>query len=151
MIRPTRRSTVPRPPEPDCAGVADERPCGRKAPSDRGAATTLSLILLTPMMLVLGLAAFQAALWSHARTEVRVVARDTAALVARSGADPSAATSAAAAMLERDGVAREVVVTADVGPDLVTVVVRAQAPGMIRGTWVPLEVTVAIPVERWVP
>lgn len=118
---------------------------------DRGAATTLSLVLLTPLMLILGLAAFQAALWSHARTEVRVVARDTAALVARSGVDPGAASSSAAAMLERDAVVRDVTVTAEVTSDLVRVVVRGRAPGIIRGTSVPLEIVAAMPTEGWVP
>lgn len=103
------------------------------------------------MMLVLGLAAFQAAMWSHARTEVRVVARDTAALVARAGADPGEAAASAAAILERDAVVREVVVTAEVADDLVRVVVRGRAPGMIRGTWIPLEVVAALPLEGWVP
>lgn len=117
---------------------------------DRGAATTLSLVLLTPMMLVLGLAAFQAALWSHARTEVRVVARDTAALVARSGADPASASASASAMLERDAVVRDVVVSTEVVDDLVRVAVRGRAPGIVRGTSVPIEIVAAVPLEGWV-
>lgn len=137
MTRPTPRSTSRR--RPDGAG------------EDHGAATTLSLVLLTPMMLVLGLAAFQAAMWSHARTEVRVVARDTAALVARSGADPGSASASAATMLERDAIVRDVSVTADIADDLVRVVVRGRAPGIVRGTWIPLEVVAAVPVEGWVP
>ena len=50
---------------------------------DRGS-TTLTTVLLTPVFIVVALMAFQAALWSHARTEARVVARNSAALVARS-------------------------------------------------------------------
>lgn len=165
MTRPTLPST-PRPhPDESQVGVdvagavvhrsersrrADPQRVDRQR-FDRGAATTLSLVLLTPMMLVLGLAAFQAALWSHARTEARVVARDTAALVARSGADPGVAASSATVILERDAILREVIVTADVSDDLVVVVVQGRAPGMLRGTWIPLEVTAAVPLERRVP
>ncbi len=57
----------------------------RRWRGDRGAATSLSVALLTPMFVFLAFAAFQAAMWSHAKTEARVVARDTAALIARSG------------------------------------------------------------------
>ena len=55
-------------------------------------------------------AAFQAAMWSHARTEARVVARDTAALVARSGVAPDDARASATAILEADTDLRNVVV-----------------------------------------
>jgi hypothetical protein len=67
-----------------------------------GAATSLAVALLTPMFVVLAFAAFQAALWSHARTEARVVARDTAALVARSGVAAGDARASATAVLEAD-------------------------------------------------
>ena len=45
---------------------------------DRGS-TTLTTVLLTPVFLVVALMAFQAALWTHARTEARVIARNSAA------------------------------------------------------------------------
>ncbi|MGA7757964.1 MAG: TadE/TadG family type IV pilus assembly protein, partial [Ilumatobacteraceae bacterium] len=50
----------------------------RRGVGDDGAATSLSVALLTPMFVFLAFAAFQAAMWSHAKTEARVVARDTA-------------------------------------------------------------------------
>ena len=48
---------------------------------DRGS-TSLTIVLLAPVMLVLMFAGFQAAMWNHTRTEARVVARETAVLVA---------------------------------------------------------------------
>ncbi len=69
---------------------------------ESGAATSLSIALLTPMFVVLAFAAVQAAMWSHAKTEARVIARDTAALVARSGVAAVDAQSSASAILTAD-------------------------------------------------
>lgn len=118
---------------------------------DHGAASSLTMVLLTPVMMVLGFAAFQAAMWGHARTEARVVARDTAALVGRGGVPPDDARASAEAVLAADTMLRDVVVDVDAGPTLVTVTVRGDAPGIIRGTWSSVEVVAAIPVEGWVP
>lgn len=107
--------------------------------------------MLTPVFVVVGFAAFQAAMWSHARTEARVVARDTAALVARSGVPAADARLAAETILDADTLLRDVEVLVDVGPALVTVTVRGRAPGILRGTWSALSVTTAVPVEGWVP
>ena len=76
-----------------------ERSSQRCLRGDRGAATSLAIALLTPMFVFLAFAAFQAALWSHDRTEARVIARDTAALVARSGVAAGDAQSSARAIL----------------------------------------------------
>ena len=67
---------------------------------DRGS-TSLTTVLLTPVFVVLAFAAFQAAMWTHAVTETRAVARDTAALVARRGARPAVAEASAVAALSR--------------------------------------------------
>ncbi len=80
--------------------VRCERLPARRLRGDRGAATSLAVALLTPMFVFLAFAAFQAAMWSHARTEARVVARDTAALVARSGVAAGDARASATAILE---------------------------------------------------
>lgn len=116
---------------------------------DRGAATSLTMVVLTPVFVALAFAAFQAAMWSHARTEARVVARDTAAAVARSGMPVDDAREVATAVLDADtdvaGVSVEVV---DDGR-LVTVTVRGRAPGMIRGTSSRLSVVAVVPVEGW--
>lgn len=118
---------------------------------DRGAATSLSIVLLTPVMILLGFAAFQAAMWGHARTEARMVARDTAALVGRSGVAPDDARASAEAVLAADTLLRDVRVHVEAGPAMVTVTVEASAPGVIRGTWAPVRVVSAVPVEGWVP
>ncbi len=123
----------------------------RRLRGDRGAATSLAAALLTPMFVVLAFAAFQAALWSHARTEARVVARDTAALVARSGVAAGDAQASATEILEADTDLHDVAVRVDSTAGVVTVTVTADAPGIIRGTSNRLAVTSAVPVEEITP
>lgn len=118
---------------------------------DRGAATSLSIALLTPMFVFLAFAAFQAAMWSHAKTEARVVARDTAALVARSGVTPGDARASAAAILAADTDLRGVNVSISTSNGVVSVTVTGDAPGIIRGTSSDLSVTSAVPVEELTP
>ena len=127
-------------------GVATQRLRG-----DRGAATSLAVALLTPMFVFLAFAAFQAALWSHARTEARVVARDTAALVARSGVAAGDAQASATAILEADTDMHNVVVAVRSTGGVVTVTVTADAPGIIRGTTNSVTVTSAVPIEEITP
>ena len=118
---------------------------------DLGAATSLAAALLTPLFVVLAFAAVQAALWSHARTEARVVARDTAALVARSGMAASDARDSAATILTTDTDLRNIEVRVDSGGGLVTVTVHGDAPGILRGTSAGVSVTAAVPVEELTP
>ncbi len=118
---------------------------------DRGAATSISVAVLTPLFVVLAFAAWQAALWSHARTEARVVARDTAALVARSGVSAGDAQASATAVLVNDTDLRDVAVSVATVGGVVTVTVRGAAPGIIRGTSSGVSVTAAVPVEELTP
>ena len=122
---------------------------GRASTSgDSGAATSLSIALLTPVFVLLAFAAVQAALWSHAKTEARVVARDTAALVARSGVTPFDAQSSASAILTGDTALSNVSVGVTRSNDIVVVTVSADAPGIIRGTASTFVVTAAFPIEQ---
>ena len=123
----------------------------RRLRGDRGAATSLAVALLTPMFVFLAFAAFQAALWSHARTEARVVARDTAALVARSGLAAGDAQASATAILEAHTDLRNVVVNVGSTNGVVTVTITGDAPGIIRGTTNDLSVTSAVPIEELTP
>jgi hypothetical protein len=107
--------------------------------------------LLTPLFVVLAFAAFQAAMWSHAKTEARVIARDTAGLVARSGIAPDAARASAAAVLSADTDLRNFSVTVDDSAGVVTVTVTGDAPGIIRGTSSEVSVRAALPVEELTP
>jgi hypothetical protein len=127
----------------------DVRP--RRLRGDRGAATSLAVALLTPMFVFLAFAAFQAALWSHARTEARVIARDTAALVARSGVAAGDAQASAAAILEADTDLRNVAVVVGSRGGVVTVSITGDAPGIIRGTTNAVAVTSAVPIEEITP
>jgi hypothetical protein len=121
--------------------VRDER--------DRGDANSLVMVLVTPIVVVLLFAGWQAALWSHARAELRSVARDTAALVARSEVEPADAQASAVAAIETGIDVRDVSVSVTVDDGVVTVNVRASAAGIIRGSRAPVAVAVAMPVEEW--
>ncbi len=122
----------------------------RNADGDVGS-TTLTTVLLTPVFVVVGFMAFQAALWSHARTEARVIARNSAALVARSNADPDDAARSAAAILAADTDLTAAAVTVDVSDGLVIARVTGSAPGMIRGTSAQVAIVEAVPVEQFRP
>lgn len=123
---------------------------GRSASSDRGS-TTLTTVLLTPVFVIIAFMAFQAAMWSHARTEARALARSSAALVARNGADPDAVAGDAESMLGADVnlVDADVRIVSD--GRLVTARITARAPGLIRGTSTDVDITVAVPVEGFRP
>ena len=137
----------------DAAGPlrSDAAEATRRLRGARGGATSLSLALLTPMFVILAFAAFQAAMWSHAKTEARVVARDAAALVARSAVPARDAEASAMLILEADTDLRNVAVTATSAAGLVTVTVTADAPGIIRGTSTGISVTSAVPIEELTP
>jgi hypothetical protein len=127
----------------------DGAPGTRDLRRDVGDANSLVLVLVAPILVVLLFAGWQAALWSHARAELRSVARDTAAMVARSGVDPADAEASAATVIAGDVDVRDVDVVVTVVGGIVTVEVRASAAGIIRGTRAPVAVTVAMPVEAW--
>ena len=123
----------------------------RRATGLRGAATSLAVALLTPRFVVLAFAAVQAAMWSHAKTEARVIARDTAALIARSSVRADDAIASARAVLEADTDLRNVRVVASESTGVVSVTVSGDAPGIIRGTSTSVVVTSAVPVEELTP
>ena len=118
---------------------------------DGGASTSLAVALLSPVFVALAFAAFQAALWTHARTEARVVARDTAALIARSGVGADDAATSATAVLMSDTQLRNIVVDVADDDGVVVVTITADAPGILRWTSRAVSVTVAVPVEALTP
>ena len=117
---------------------------------DRGSAS-LTIVLLAPLLLVLMFAGFQAAMWNHTRTEARVVARETAVLVARDRLSTPRAAAAAEASLAKDSVLTEVEVSVDTTASLVVVTITGTASGVLRGTSAPVRVTAAVSLEGWVP
>lgn len=116
---------------------------------DRGSAS-LTIVLLAPLLLVLMFAGFQAAMWNHTRTEARVIARETAVMVARDRLPADQAVAAASASLTRDSVLNGVHVSVDTTETAVVVTITGDAPGLLRGTSAAVRVTVAVPVEGWV-
>ena len=118
---------------------------------DVGVATTVSLVLMLPVLTLMLFAAVQAALWNHARTEARAMARATAALVARAGANPTDAAHDAESNLSARSDLNNVDVTITITSGGATVVVRVtgNAPGIVVGTTSTVDVEVAMPVEGW--
>jgi hypothetical protein len=127
------------------------RRLGARARGDTGAATTTSLVLLTPVLTLMLFAAFQAALWNHARAEARAAARITAALVARSGAAPGDAEADTEANLRTRTDLEAVDVRIVRADGRVVVTVTGRAPGIVIGTSAPVRVEVAVPIEGWSP
>ena len=119
----------------------------RSAGEPDAGSTSLSTVLLTPIFIVLALMAFQAALWAHARTATRAIARDSAAMVARSGADAADIEASTERMLQADTDLSDVEVELTVDGSVVVVRVAARAPGLIRGTSTAFEVVEAMPIE----
>lgn len=109
------------------------------------------MVLLTPLLTFILFAAWQAALWNHARAEARSAARSAAALVARSGLDADAIEATTEARLASRTDLSGADVTITLGPDQVVVVVTGQAPGIVMGTSAPVNVRVALPLEGWQP
>ncbi len=117
--------------------------------SDCGS-SSLTIVLLAPVLLVLMFAGFQAAMWNHTRTEARVIARETAVLVARDGLPAPQAAAAASASLANDSVLTDVHVSVDSTATLVIVTITGDAPGVLRGTSAPVRVSAAVSLEGWV-
>jgi hypothetical protein len=116
---------------------------------DRGSAS-LTIVLLAPLLVVLMFAGFQAAMWNHTRTEARVIARETAVLVARDRLPATQAAAAASASLAHDSVLTRINVAVDTSETVVVVTITGDAPGVLRGTSAPVRVVVAVPLEGWV-
>jgi len=120
---------------------------------DRGS-TSLTIVLLTPAFVVVACMAFQAAMWTNARTEARAAARDAAVLVARFGAHPDdversiRATLDSKSSLEVIDVAMPTLQEIDAG-GVVAVTITARANGILVGTGTVISVTEAVPFEEF--
>ena len=113
-------------------------------------AVSLTIVLLAPVLVVLMFAAFQAAMWNHTRTEARVIARETAVLVARDRVPAAQAIAAASLSLANDSVLTGTAVSVKATATAVIVTITGDAPGVLRGTSAPVRVAVALPLEGWV-
>jgi hypothetical protein len=117
---------------------------------DRGS-TSLTIVLLTPVFVGLAFTAFQAALFTHARSEARSIARDAAVLVARQGASaPDVEVSVEGVLLDAELLAATDV-DIDVDDRLVVVRLTGRAPGIIRGTSTPIDIVESLPLEGFRP
>ncbi len=112
--------------------------------------TSLSVVLTAPVLVALMFCAFQAAMWNHTRAVARVIASETAVLVARDHVSADAAVVSARAALAAAGLGTEQVDVGIVGTDVV-VSIRVQAPGILRGTSTTIDVTAAVGLAGWTP
>jgi hypothetical protein len=117
---------------------------------DRGS-SSLATVLLTPVFVVVAFMAFQAAMWSHARTEARALARNSAALVARNGADPGDVVRNAESLLGGDVNLVDADISIVNDGELVTARITARVPGLIRGTSADIDIVEAVPLEGFRP
>ena len=118
--------------------------------TDRGSAS-VTIVLLAPLLVVLMFVAFQAAMWNHVRTEARVVARETAVLVARDHLPPGVAADVATTSLTRDSVLAQPDVSVQSTDAAIVITITGRAPGLLRGTSSSVRVTAAVSREGWVP
>ena len=118
--------------------------------TDRGS-TSLTTVLLTPVFVGLAFTAFQAAMFTHARTEARSVARDAAVLVARQGASVEAVETSAEDVLRRADLLSGTDVEIRIDGQLVVVRLTGNAPGIIRGTAAGIDITESLPIEGFRP
>lgn len=118
-------------------------------PDEERGSVSLEIVLVGPVLVVLMFAGFQAAMWNHARTEARAVARDAAVLIARDGLSDADATAFARQSLGGNAL-RDATVTVARTAGNVVVTVTGRAPGILRGTSKAVSVTATVPVEGWV-
>jgi len=111
----------------------------------------LTVVLLAPLLLVLMFAGFQAAMWNHARTQARVVARETAVLVARDHLPAAAAEQVATTSLVNDSLLTSPHVSVGSTDAAIVITISGRAPGLLRGTSSAVTVTAAVSREGWVP
>ena len=117
---------------------------------DRGS-TSLTIVLLTPVFVGLAFSAFQAAMYTHARTEARSVARDAAVLVARRGEPAELVERSARDSLDGAELLAATELDIRLDGDLVVVHVTGRAPGIIRGTAAGIDITESLPIEGFRP
>lgn len=111
----------------------------------------MTTVLLTPVFVGLAFTAFQAAMFTHARTEARSVARDAAVLVARQGASAEAVETSAEDVLRRADLLSGTDVDVRIEGPMVVVRLTGTAPGIIRGTAAGIDITESLPLEGFRP
>ena len=130
-------------------------------PGSDGGSASLQIVILTPVFLLIAMAAFQASIWSHQRTLARAVAREAVTLVAQGGQTATESEQAALAMMQADRMLDRPTVTIRFQPDAhqirqpnsttVVATITGTAPGILIGTGVSVTVTEVLPLEGWQP
>ena len=110
--------------------------------------TSVEMAILVPIVtLIIGLV-FQVALLFHAQNTVNTAAEEAVEAAKIDGASEADGAAGANAVLARTGGLRNVTITIDRGPDLVTVTISGDSPTLV-GHW-RVTSTAQSPAERFV-
>lgn len=137
-MRPQRREPARATP-----GITD-RPSG-----ESGAGSTLTIVVLTPLVVALALVGFQASMWAHASARARVIAHTAAVDIARSSLEPATVRALALESLAEQSSLSDVELAIETDGEQVLVVISARLPGLIRGISVERRTEIVLPVEGW--
>ena len=114
----------------------------------RGAAMTVALVWMFPLVLVLMLMTVQAAIWHNTNENTIAITQRAAANVARLHNPTSTATASLLADLQVHALANPTATITNRN-GIATVKVTGQAPGIILGTHITIHATVSEPIEGW--
>ena len=116
---------------------------------DRGAAS-VELVLATPLLMVLLMAAVQFAIWQHAAHMARAAANDGLQTTRAYGSSAEAGTADTATILASlsGNVLNNPQVSATRSTTTASVTVTGRAASVIPGLSLPVTITVTAPVER---
>lgn len=116
---------------------------------DKGS-VSVELVLATPLLLLLLMAAVQFAIWQHASHMARAAANDGVQTARAYGSSAAAGSADASAVLVSlsGGVLEDPQVSASRDTTTASVTVTGRAASVIPGLSLPVAVTVTAPVER---
>ena len=123
----------------------------RRCAGDRGAAQTLTIVLLFPVTALLLFAGVQTVLWQHARTIATDRADQIVAQIAAGALTPAQASAELTAALRAERDLRRLTIAVDRNARLSSVLVTADVPGILLGTHTRISVRAGAPTEGWQP
>ena len=124
----------------------ENRRSGRR--DERGAAMTVALVWMFPLVLLLMLMTVQAALWHNANENAIAITQRASANIARLHNTAAATKAALLSDLQAHDIANPTATITNVN-GIATVVVTGQAPGILIGTHVTIRASASEPIEGW--
>ena len=115
---------------------------------ERGAAMTVALVWMFPLVLVLMMMTVQAALWHNANENAIAITQRASANVARLHNTATATKAALLVDLQAHDIENPTATITNVN-GIATVVVTGRAPGILIGTHVTIRAAASEPIEGW--